>query len=68
MPTNEERGNLVITLLDAYAEIGNEGDEDEDYVFTDFIADLLHLARNRGHNPQIIMRNALMHFETETGQ
>lgn len=64
--TNEERGNRVITLLDAYAAIGNEGDEGEDYVITDFIADLLHLARNREHDPHVIMRNAMMHFETET--
>jgi hypothetical protein len=66
--TNEERGNRVITLLDAYTEIADGGDEGEDYVITDFIADLLHLARNQGHDPQRIMRNALMHFETETGQ
>ena len=49
-PTNKERGNRVITLLDAYVEITAPGDEGEDYIFTDFIADLLHLAHLRGHD------------------
>jgi len=68
--TNEERGNRVITLLDAYSEI-NESDpgaNDEYYeygVIINFITDMLHLARNRGHDPQVIMRNAMMYFETE---
>ena len=67
-PTNEERGNRVITLLDAYTEITAPGDEGEDWVITDFIADLLHLAHLRGHNVDSIMQNAKMHFETETSE
>lgn len=64
-PTNKERGNRVITLLDAYTEIVEPGEEGEDYVITDMIADLLHLAHQRGHDAKTIMRNAVMHFETE---
>lgn len=64
--TNEERGSRVITLLDAYIEITAPGDEGEDYIFTDFIADLLHLAHQRGHDAGKITRYALNHFENET--
>jgi hypothetical protein len=67
-PTNEERGNRVITLLDAYIEIVEPGEEGEDYVFTDFIADLLHLAHQRGHDVGKIVRYALNHFENETSE
>ena len=64
-PTNEYRGNRVITLLDAYAEITAPGDEGEDWIITDLIADLLHLAHLRGHATTTIINNAVMHFETE---
>jgi hypothetical protein len=67
-PTNEDRGNRVITLLDAYIEIVEPGDEvdfDVDYVFTDLIADLLHLAHLRGHDAEKIVGQALNHFENE---
>ena len=64
-PTNEERGYRVITLLDAYTEIVDPGDEGEDYVITDMIADLLHLAHLRGYATTTIINNAVMHFETE---
>lgn len=64
-PTNKERGNRVITLLNAYTEIVEPGDENEDWIITDFIADLLHLANLRGFNAKRIMREAMIHFETE---
>ena len=67
-PTNKERGNRVITLLDAYTEIVEPGEEGEDYVITDMIADLLHLAHLQGHDAKMISCNALMHFETEIFQ
>lgn len=65
MKTNEDHGNRVITLLDAYTEFVEPGDEGEDWVITDFIADLLHLAHLRGHATTTIINNAVMHFETE---
>ena len=65
-PTNKDRGNRVITLLDAYTEIVYSGDEGESWVIVDFIADLLHLAHLQGHNAGAIMRSAMLHFETET--
>jgi len=67
-PTNEERGNRVITLLDAYTEIIEPEEEGEDYVFTDMIADLLHLAHLRGHDAGKISRQALNHFENEISE
>ena len=67
-PTNEERGNRVITLLDAYTEINEPGDEGEDYVITDLIADLLHLAHLREHDAGNISRMALNHFENEISE
>ena len=66
--TNKERGNRVITLLDAYTEIVEPGDEGEDYVITDLIADLLHLAHLRGHDAGKISRYALNHFENEISE
>lgn len=67
-PTNKERGHRVITMLDAYIEAVEPGDEGEDWVFTDFIADLLHLAHLRGHDAKKIANNALNHFENETSE
>ena len=64
-PINEERGNRVITLLDAYTEIAEPGDEGEEWVITDMIADLLHLAHLQGHSAYKVAANALRHFETE---
>ena len=67
-PTNEDRGNRVITLLDAYTEITESEDEGEEWVIIDMIADLLHLANLRGHDAEKVSRYALNHFENETSE
>jgi len=66
-PTNKERAMDALEALDAWK--GTKGDlngqTDEENI-TDMVADLLHYATHKGVEVEYVLRNAKMHFESET--
>jgi hypothetical protein len=60
--TNDDRVHAAQYALDAFQAKCRTDDCD---AITDLIADLLHLARQRGEDPDAILRRAEMHFVAE---
>lgn len=67
--SNQERADAGENSLIAYASFKEEKEgltpEELNGSLSDLVADLLHYAASIGHDPEVISKTALMHFEIE---
>lgn len=67
--SNQERADAGENSLIAYAEFKEEKEvlapEELSGSLSDLVADLFHYAASLGHDPEVISKTALMHFESE---
>jgi hypothetical protein len=71
-PTNQDRARWASTALAVFTEETFSGDhpdtmhrDDLECAISDLIADLLHLAEQKGFDPQAILEHANGNFKTE---
>jgi membrane-bound ClpP family serine protease len=65
MTSIETRIGHAGNALAAYLESKGE-DRDGDASIVDLVADLLHMAKAEGHDPEAVLRMATSHVEAET--
>lgn len=64
-PDNEQRAGWAQTAVDAFQAVCRT---DDDSALGDLMANLLHLARAQGLDPERVIDTARMHFEAEEAE
>lgn len=65
-PSVKERAALALKALRGGGYHEGDGDEIEDYLISDLICDLLHLAQSKGFDPEQLSERAAREFEEES--